>query len=46
MCFYNTLAINNPNPVFSKEFEANFGNILGDISGFIAVPVSFTLTIT
>jgi hypothetical protein len=39
------LEINKPNPVPEKDLVANFENNLGNISGFIHVPVSFILTI-
>jgi len=37
--------INNPNPVPSKDFVANFENSLGKISQSMPVPLSFILTI-
>jgi hypothetical protein len=37
--------INNPNPVPSKDFVANFENSLGKISESMPVPLSFILTI-
>jgi hypothetical protein len=41
------LEINNPKPVPPvSDFDANFLNSLGNISGCIPVPVSLTLTIT
>ena len=40
------LEINNPKPVSSYDFETNIENNLGNISGSIPVPVSFTVTIT
>ena len=40
------LEINNPMPVSSYDFETNIENNLGNISGSIPVPVSFTVTIT
>jgi hypothetical protein len=44
MSFYNPFEINKLKPVPSKDFVANFVNNLGNISGSIPVPVSFTLT--
>src|SRR5919198_4444991 len=38
------LEINNPNPVPVEDFEVNFVNNRGIISGSIPLPVSFTLT--
>jgi hypothetical protein len=35
--------MNKPRPVPSKDFEANFVNSLGNISGAIPVPVSLIL---
>ena len=40
------LEINNPKPVSSFDFETNIEHNLGNISGSIPVPVSFTVTIT
>jgi len=38
------LQINNPNPVPLKDFDVNFSNNLGNISGSIPVPLSFIVT--
>ena len=38
------LQINNPKPVPLNDFDTNFSNNLGNISGSIPVPLSFILT--
>ena len=38
--------MNRPRPVPSLDFDANFVNNCGNISGLTPVPLSFTLTVT